>query len=274
MRRLVLPSAFVLTFIARLALPVGAQTLARRVEQAGSAPVRILFAAQPDVCGDGENIMRVREGNRSRIDFIRGRNGMRGMRRENDEAWLGRCRFGPLAVTLHLQDGRVTDADLRVGDEPGEGVTELGRVRAAEAVDYLLRDVVPRSDREAANEILLAAVLADSVETWPALLEIGQNDRIASGVRRTAVFWVGQAAASKATEGLVSIAGDESEVIELRKHALFALSQRPRDEGVPALIDVAKSSREPELLKSALFWLGQTNDPRALDLFREILARR
>ena len=56
--------------------------------------------------------------------------------------------------------------------------------------------------------------------------------------------------------------------------AVFALSQRPREQGVPALITVARTNRDPEIRKKALFWLGQSNDPRALDLFEEVLTRR
>ena len=52
---------------------------------------------------------------------------------------------------------------------------------------------------------------------------------------------------------------------------MFALSQRPAEEGVPALIRIARTHRHPELRKQALFWLGQSEDPRALSLFEEIL---
>ena len=55
---------------------------------------------------------------------------------------------------------------------------------------------------------------------------------------------------------------------------MFALSQRPRDEGVPALIYVARTNKDPEIRKKALFWLGQSNDPRALDLFEELLTKK
>jgi HEAT repeat protein len=64
---------------------------------------------------------------------------------------------------------------------------------------------------------------------------------------------------------------DGSADLEIRKQAIFALSQRPKDESVPALIDVVRTSREPEIRKTALFWLGQSNDARALALFEEIL---
>ena len=57
----------------------------------------------------------------------------------------------------------------------------------------------------------------------------------------------------------------------MRKQALVVLSQRPHGEGVPALIGVVQSSRDPEIVRSALFWLGQSEDPRALTLFEAIL---
>jgi HEAT repeat protein len=82
---------------------------------------------------------------------------------------------------------------------------------------------------------------------------------------------LGQAAGDAAAKGLDSIATDSGGEIEIRKQAVFALSQRPADEGVPILIRIARSNRHPELRKTALFWLGQSEDPRALTLFEEIL---
>jgi HEAT repeat protein len=49
------------------------------------------------------------------------------------------------------------------------------------------------------------------------------------------------------------------------------LSQRSADEAVPALIQIAKRNPDPEVRRTALFWLGQSEDPRALALFEEIL---
>ncbi|HEY4647708.1 MAG TPA: HEAT repeat domain-containing protein, partial [Gemmatimonadales bacterium] len=70
---------------------------------------------------------------------------------------------------------------------------------------------------------------------------------------------------------LDSVVGDPTGDREVRKEAVFALSQRNPAEGVPRLIHIVKANPDPELRKSALFWLGQSDDPRALDLFEEIL---
>jgi HEAT repeat protein len=52
---------------------------------------------------------------------------------------------------------------------------------------------------------------------------------------------------------------------------VFALSQRPQEEGVPVLIRIARTNPHGEIRKSAIFWLGQSEDPRALALFEELL---
>jgi HEAT repeat protein len=82
---------------------------------------------------------------------------------------------------------------------------------------------------------------------------------------------LGQAAGEAAGLALDSIAGDDRGDREVRKQAIFALSQRSTNEAVPALIRIARTNDDPELRKTALFWLGQSEDPRAVTLFEEIL---
>ena len=47
----------------------------------------------------------------------------------------------------------------------------------------------------------------------------------------------------------------------------------PGDEGVPLLIQVARTNRNPAVRKQAIFWLGQSKDPRALDFIEKILTK-
>jgi len=122
-----------------------------------------------------------------------------------------------------------------------------------------------------ADALVTGATLADSAVVWPELLRLARRDDLPLETRRQAVFWLGQAAGDAAARGLDSITTDERGDLEVRKQAVFALSQRPADEGVPALIRVARTSPSRELRKSALFWLGQSEDPRALALFEDLL---
>jgi HEAT repeat protein len=115
--------------------------------------------------------------------------------------------------------------------------------------------------------------LADSATVWPELLRIARDADVATETRRQAVFWVSQAAEVAATRGLDSLVAEDTIDREVREQAVFALSQRPREEGVPALLRIARTHHDPTLRRRAIFWLGQSNDPRALALFEELLTR-
>jgi hypothetical protein len=45
----------------------------------------------------------------------------------------------------------------------------------------------------------------------------------------------------------------------------------PASEGVPLLINVARTNTNREVRKQAIFWLGQSKDPRAMAFFEEVL---
>jgi hypothetical protein len=40
------------------------------------------------------------------------------------------------------------------------------------------------------------------------------------------------------------------------------------------LIEAARSNSNPVVRKDAMFWLGQSNDPRALEFFEQVLGQR
>jgi hypothetical protein len=228
--------------LAALALPVRleGQTLAQRVAAASDGTVRVSFAARRGVCSNGGHNITV-------------------MSDDEHEEWESDCTPGPVRVSLSVSSGRVTEAHAYVGGRwraPQGPTIDLGTVPATQA---------------AADLLSTGATLADSAVVWPDLLRLARRDDLPLETRRQAVFWLGQAAGDAASRGLDSITTDERGDLEVRKQAVFALSQRPADEGVPVLIRVARTSPSRELRKSALFWLGQSEDPRALALFEDLL---
>jgi hypothetical protein len=235
-----------------LPAPLPAQSLVARLRAAGDGPIHLSFAARPGVCSSGG----------SGITFHQS---------DDDGEWESDCERGPVRVSLRMRAGHIASAEMWVGGrwKAGSPATDLGTVSAPEAAAVLL-ELAPGAGEEGEN-LVSAATLADSAVVWPTLLRLAGNPHVPEDTRRKAVFWLGQAAGAEATRGLDSIVHDDRGELEVRKQAVFALSQRPTDEAVPALIRVARSSREPEILKTALFWLGQSDDPRALGLFEEIL---
>lgn len=75
-----------------------------------------------------------------------------------------------------------------------------------------------------AQSLAQRVLAADSAVVWPELLRLARDTTVREETRRQAVFWLGQAASEEAARGLDSIAADGGGDIEIRKHAVFALS--------------------------------------------------
>ena len=177
---------------------------------------------------------------------------------------LGRpLRLRPVRVALTKSSGRITDLRVYVGGEwrTSTTATDLGTVGTKDAASYLLA-LALKDESRASEKAIFPAMLADSVTLWPDLLKIAKADNVSKKVRRSAVFWLGQAAGDAATRGLTDLVDDGNADREVRETAVFALSQRPRDEGVPALIRIARQNKDPDLRRKAIFWLGQSDEDR------------
>lgn len=154
-------------------------------------------------------------------------------------------------------------------DAGGLSVVWLTDVRPAESVRLLRSLVAADASNKGAESALAALAFHADPSALEALIGLARQD--ASGhVRGQALFWLAQRAGSKVA-GVITRAIEDDPETEVKKRAVFALSQLPRDEGVPLLIDTARKNRNPEVRKQAVFWLGQSNDPRALSFFEEVL---
>ena len=231
--------------------PLLAQTLSQRISQSRDGTVRLSFAARPDVCSNGYCGIDVRH---------------------SSHEWQPDCMPQSVRVALKLSDHRVHSVRTYVGGRwlPDQTATDLGTVGVREAASYFLNLAERSVNQLVAGDPLLPAVLADSVIIWPSLVSIARTQEVSPEIRGRAVFWLGQAAGDEAGRALDSIALDHRGDREVRKQAIFALSQRSTD-GVPALIRIARSNPDSELRKTAIFWLAQSQDPRAVSLFEEIL---
>lgn len=246
-----------------------AQGIARRVSQVKDGTVRMSFASRSDVCGNGAGSISTGNGNHRTI------NGGTGYTTTRHNEWEDECEAGPVRVAIDMADGKPIALRTYVGGRwrAGTDVTDLGTVPVKEAVDYLLDDLA-RADGKAAGEAIFPSTIADSVVVWPRLLTLAKDDSRSRNVRSQAVFWVSQAAGEKATEGLKDVVGDAAADQDVRLQAVFALSQRPKEEGIPALLDIAKGSKDPKIRKQAIFWLGQSRDPRAIEYFESVLLKK
>ncbi len=228
--------------------------LEQKIFASKEATVRLTFATKHNVCGNGDRNISIHGDN-------------------DDDGWQSDCDHGPAHVTIKVREGELADIATRVGGSwlAREGVTDLGSIASKDAAQLFLR--LARRPGKGADDAILPAIIADSADVWRELLVLARNDEVRRDVRKSAVFWVGQEAADAATRGLTDVVEDNSVDRDVRESAVFALSQRPKSEAVPALLAVARNNKDPEIRRKAIFWLGQTEDPRALAYFEEVLTR-
>jgi HEAT repeats/PBS lyase HEAT-like repeat len=146
----------------------------------------------------------------------------------------------------------------------------LGEARGAVG----LRVLQQMAKSDPSSDVRAHVTFALSVSREPGALEemirMAHTDESAH-VRGQALFWLAHKAGQKAVGAITGAIADDPDT-EVKKKAVFALSQLPKDEGVPKLIEVAQNNRNREVRKQAMFWLGQSNDPRALAFFEQVLA--
>jgi hypothetical protein len=136
----------------------------------------------------------------------------------------------------------------------------------------ILKSVVRQDQSDSfRKKALVAFAESDQPEAIPELIYLARNDA-ASKVRSEALFWLAQKGGKKEAEQITDAIQNDPETY-VKKKAVFALSQMPKDEGVPLLISVAKTNKNPVVRREAIRWLGFSNDPRALDFIEQILTK-
>jgi len=227
-----------------------AEAIESAVRSAGDGTVVFKFAARSDVWGDGH---------RWHIGSV--------MSSDRD----CECTNGPVIVTLDIAEGQESNVRSQVGGERGSG-DYLGAASPTAAAEYLL-ELAARMPEESAEEAMQAAVAADRAVTWPKLLEIARNQSRPSDIRSTALFWVAHEAGLAAADQLEEIAVASAEDTDVQEAAVFAITQLPDDRGTDLLLDIARENKNPEIIQTVYFWLGQTDDPRVIRLFEDVLLR-
>ena len=185
---------------------------------------------------------------------------------------LGRFEGGTL-VRLRTA---TPDCEIDAGGLP---LVWLDGVKPDDSVAWLtslINTMPPSSERsERYDHVVRPAVVALAMHEGAAatrsLVAIARDDSVAK-MHSDALFWLGQRAGDQAI-ATITEAIDRDPDTEVKKRAVFALSQLPKDDGIPKLIDVARSNRNAAVRKQAMFWLGESDDPRALKFFEEVLLR-
>ena len=103
------------------------------------------------------------------------------------------------------------------------------------------------------------------------IMQIALDPKESIEMRKQALFWAGQTGAS--TESFATLY-DKMTDPEIKDQLIFVFSQRGRDaKAIDKLMDIAKNDKDKELRGKAVFWLGQSRDPRALKLLEDLISK-
>jgi hypothetical protein len=239
---------------------LSAQSLESRVNSAPDGRVQFNFAARAGVCGNGRSYIQTGPNDGTRA--------------------IDPCVNGPVRVVIDRADKLPLSVQTYVGpaDSTLRGVTDLGRVRAQDAADYLL-SMAGRIEGRAGREAIMPALLADSANTAATLVAIARNTALPRETRRSALNYMGrstdgmQSIPSSVTDPILAIARDETDNQSVRQGALSVLGRLEHGSGIPPLIQLSQQTQSNWLAKESMQTLANSGDPRARVYLRTAVRR-
>ncbi|HEY7285682.1 MAG TPA: HEAT repeat domain-containing protein, partial [Vicinamibacterales bacterium] len=229
--------------------------------------VQVLFPSNPAVCGDGQSYIRKLGRSGEGQTFV-GTNVFSGR-----DSWSNRpCVSGQGRALATVINGEVTRLSLFVGPVPSQASgTRTLTANAADAATWL-GSLTDAPESRVVSQAIQGLMFIDAPAPWPLLLRIARDTRRTRGVRQSALTWLSFGVVDKL--GLSDVDEHGSDNDEMRAQAVFVLSQRPKNESVPQLVEIVRTAKNAVARKTAIFWLSQSGDPRAVELYAELLGLR
>ena len=196
--------------------------------------------------------------------------------RDNGTAWLRERAIFWLG-TAGDERGRAVLRSLATSDTVARELRDraifaLGFLDERGANGQFLRALYTRlDDPQLKNKIIQAVAQSseDADERW--LLDRVLDSRESTDVRKQALFW--RAQRNDASLGDLLAIYPRLDSRELREHYVFVLSQRRESDAVDKLIDLATNEPDRAVRAKAVFWLGQSRDPRAAKFLEDRITR-
>jgi HEAT repeat protein len=154
----------------------------------------------------------------------------------------------------------------------GDTAFWLGSTRGDAGARLLQKMIAEDPSDSVRDKVTFGLSVSATPSALTTLINTARNDQ-SRKVRGQALFWLAQKAGKEAVAAITGAIDNDPDT-EVKKKAVFALSQLPKDQGVPKLIEIARSNRNSEVRKQAMFWLGQSNDPRAVKFFEDVLLKK
>ena len=148
----------------------------------------------------------------------------------------------------------------------------LGQKRSEENANYL-KGLYGRVKKDALKEKIIFSLSQQRAfgnSEW--IMNIALDPKESTEMRKQALFWAGQNGGAT-TESFAALY-DKMTDPEIKEQLIFVFSQRGRDsKAVDKLMDIAKNDKDREMRSKAVFWLGQSRDPRAVKFLEELISK-
>jgi HEAT repeat protein len=144
----------------------------------------------------------------------------------------------------------------------------IGQSGGKDSEAYLRQLFGRVKNEELRKKILFSVSQMEGAENAKWLVSVARDRAQPLETRKQALFWAGQGGASLADLTSLYNTMDER---EMREQLIFVYSQREEPAAVDKLLEIARRDSDPELRKKALFWLGQSDDPRAAKALQDII---
>ena len=148
----------------------------------------------------------------------------------------------------------------------------LGQKHSEDNASYL-KALYPRVKSDALKEkIIFSLSQQRDFNNGEWIMNIALDPKESVEMRKQALFWAGQngGASTDAFANLYNKMTDS----EIKEQLIFVLSQRTRDpKALDKLMDIAKTEKDKELRSKAVFWLGQSRDPRAAKFLEDLITK-
>jgi HEAT repeat protein len=144
----------------------------------------------------------------------------------------------------------------------------IGQNGGAESGAYL-RELFGRiKGEELRKKVLFSISQMGGQENGKWLIGVARDRAQPVETRKQALFWAGQGGASLGDlTGLYDTFDDR----QMKEQLIFVYSQRDEPGALDKLLEISRRDPDPELRKKALFWLGQSDDPRAAKALQDII---
>ena len=185
---------------------------------------------------------------------------------------------GPIAaIALHADPAADQALEQLVAPSSPDSVRRdvafwLGSARGQRGFEILSRMLREDPSDKVREQVIFALTQSKEPEAMNTVIRAAHDDK-STRVRGQALFWLAQKAGQKTAASTIQNAVENDPDTEVKKKAVFAFTQMPNGEGVPFLIQVARTNRNMEVRKQAFFWLGQSKDPRALTFLEDVLTK-